>query len=44
MGGLSLNDGLKQREVAAELGIGLGTVCRHKHKAEQEGLLNGSNQ
>jgi putative DNA primase/helicase len=39
-----LNDGLKQRDVAAELGIGLGTVCRHRKKAIEQGLLTGSEQ
>jgi putative DNA primase/helicase len=39
-----LSDGLTQREVAAELGIGLGTVCRHRKKAMEQGLLNGSDQ
>jgi putative DNA primase/helicase len=39
-----LSDGLTQRKVADELGIGLGTVNRHKNMAEQEGLLNRSNR
>jgi putative DNA primase/helicase len=37
-----LNDGLKQREVAAELEIGLGTVSRHRKKAVEKGLLKES--
>ncbi|MFH1743008.1 MAG: AAA family ATPase [bacterium] len=32
-------DGLKQREIASELSIGVGTVNRHLKKAEQGGLL-----
>lgn len=34
-----LAEGLKQREIAAELGVGVATVNRHKKKAEEQGLL-----
>ena len=34
------NDGLKQREIKEELGIGIATVNRHIKKAREQGLLN----
>lgn len=34
------NDGLKQREIAAELGCGLGTVNRHINKARADGEIS----
>lgn len=34
-----VGDGLSQRDIARELEIGVGTVNRHKKKAEEQGLL-----
>ena len=34
------NLGLKQREIAKELDVGLGTVNRHLKKAREQGLIN----
>ena len=34
-----LNDGLKQHEIAAELGINKSNVCRHVRRAKAEGLV-----
>ncbi len=36
-----LNEGFKTRDIASKLGIGVGTVDRHKKKAADRGLLNG---
>jgi len=35
------NDGLRQKEIVAELGINKGTVSKYVSRAKQEGLLKG---
>jgi putative DNA primase/helicase len=39
-----LGEGLSQRDIARELAIGVGTVNRHKKKAEEQGLLAKGSQ
>lgn len=37
-----LNDGIPQNEIAELLGVAKGTVSKHKHKAQTQGLLKGN--
>ncbi len=38
------NDGLKQKDIAIELGLNKGTISKYMSQARQEGLLRGRNE